>query len=338
MNFNIIDGQQEWQNLLFRALAKDSLSHATLLTGPAGSGKKVWGRFLSMAILCLERQAGKPCMKCASCCSFHSGSHTQFFPLAPDGSKLKIDQIRSIRERFFLKGSKKVCLVEQAETMTAEAASSLLKILEEPPPGLYFILLAEKTTMLFDTIVSRCQRYSLQSLSSTTISELLLASKNVSAEKAALLARISGGLPGYAFEMAEDEHFESRLNEAQALVSSLASGCDSSRQLLSWALSLNEREDLVAFLGLLCMVIRDELLQKTAGRPLSLLGDVSSVRLEDSVMLINATIYELDNTNVNRRLLLEKALILLQRRLSQCQKSSAFDLSRPGRPTTLNPV
>jgi DNA polymerase III subunit delta' len=75
-------------------------------------------------------------------------------------------------------------LIDQAEAMTAETSSSLLKILEEPPPGLTFILLAEQPRAVFDTILSRCQRYTLQPLAYEEVSDYCL--------RAAKLKRKSG--------------------------------------------------------------------------------------------------------------------------------------------------
>ncbi len=339
MSFKNLVGQNELRSLLFSALTENKLSHSVLLTGPSGSGKKSWGRALSMAVLCSCRVAGEPCMECISCRSFLNGNHPDFFELSPDGRNIKIDQIRSLRQKFYLQGSKKVCMINQAEVMTAEASSSLLKLLEDPPDDLHFILLARQPRLLFDTIVSRCQRYVLKPLDCSDITRLLLDKKQLSEEKASLVARISGGLPGYAFELADDEHFEGRFEEVKTLAYNLATGCDSAQQLLSWARYLSDREDLTNFLELLGMIYRDGMIQNLCvEKSMNWFADIDSVSLEDSVMLINSVIYELNNTNVNRRLLLEKLLVLLQRRFSKCQKSSGFGSSRLEKPIILNPV
>lgn len=345
MSFSSLTGQQDLRYLLDRALVGDKLNHAILLTGPSGSGKKSWGKALSQSILCSNLNGSEPCMHCSSCRSFLNGNHPDYFIVEPDGRRIKIDQIRSIRESFYLHGSRKVCLIDYAEMMTAEASSSLLKILEDPPAEMYFILLAEQPRLLFDTILSRCQRFRLKPLSRAEIIELLGINKNISAEKANLLARITGGLPGYAYQLAEDESFEGRFEEAKTLAYNLASGRDSAHQLLSWALSLSEREDLIHFLELVCFFYRDGLVQNLSHMGEDFLSpkqastwieSVSPAGLEEAVMLINSTIYEMLTTNVNRRLILEKMLILLQRRLSQCPGLSEFVSDRPERPTTLN--
>lgn len=340
-------GQQELHSRLAGALEAEKLNHAILLTGPSGSGKKSWGKLLAQAILCPERSGIEPCMQCFSCRSFLSGNHPEYFFVEPDKRWIKIEQIRIIRESFYLRGSRKVCLINHAEMMTAEASSSLLKVLEEPPPGLHFILLAEKPQLLYDTILSRCQQYTLQPLSGAEIIELLINERAVTKETAVFLARISGGLPGHAFKLADDEKFEERFNEAKTLVEKLASGRDSALQLLSWAALLADRIDLIPLLELVCLLCRDGLIQKLCRREECLpepvfapawIGNISPAGLEEAVLLINETIYQINATNVNRRLLLDKMLILLQRRLSQCPELSGFDSGRPGRPITLNPV
>lgn len=326
MSFKDLSGQYELKQNLSAALSGDCLSHAMLITGPAGSGKKSWGRVLAQAILCPERAGLEPCEICPSCHSFRHGNHPDYFPFKPEGRKIKIEQVRSARNSLFLQGGIKVCLFEQAEMMTPETASSLLKILEEPPPALYFILLAEQPRALFDTIVSRCQRYVLYPLPEKELIELLQNKLDVSPEKAAIIAKASGGFPGHALAMAGDEEFEKKLNEAQTLAYNLATGRDSALQLISWAASLVERNDLLFLLEMVCLIYRDGLLQNLSHRGENLLDPSQSLKwtetiasqaLEEAVIMINEALKQLQNTNANRQLLLERLFITLQRRLLQ---------------------
>ncbi len=329
MSFKLLVGQNELRHALSGALADDKLGHAVLLAGPPGIGKKSWGQSLAQAILCPCRIDVEPCGQCDSCLQFSSGNHPDYFTVCPDGRSIKIEQLRSLRRFFYFSGSKKVCLIEQAEMMTAEACSSLLKILEEPPAGLHFILLADQPQKLFDTILSRCRRYNLQPLGHDEIRELLVRQKGIGEEKAQLLARLSGGLPGYALELADDSEFKKRYEEAKTLAFNLATSRDSAHQLLSWAASLADREDLIAFLELFCLFYRDGLVGRlcrsenmiTGPDQQSAWADTASLpELENVILLINKTVFELTATNANRRLLLEKMLLLLQRRLNVCQK------------------
>jgi len=329
MSFKLLAGQHELRHALSGALVDNKMGHAVLLAGPPGIGKKCWGKSLAQAILCPCRSDAEPCGQCNSCLQFSSGNHPDYFTVCPDGRSIKIEQLRSLRRFFYLSGSKKVCLIEQAEMMTAEACSSLLKILEEPPAGLHFILLADQPQLLFDTILSRCRRYNLQPLAQEEIRELLVKQKGIDDEKAQLLARLSGGLPGYALDLEDDSEFKKRYEEAKTLAFNLATSRDSAHQLLSWAAYLADRGDLIAFLELFCLFYRDGLVGRLCRSenmvtwPIqqSAWADRTSLaELENVILLINKTVFELTATNANRRLLLEKMLILIQRRLTACPR------------------
>jgi len=328
MNFRSLVGQEILRHTLKRLLIDDRLSHAVLLTGPAGSGKQSWGKALAAALLCADPVQGEACGKCVSCRQLASGNHPEYYLIEPEGRNIKIEQIRSLRTGLHLLGGRKVCLIKHAEAMTAEASSSLLKILEEPPEGLYFILLAEQPRQLFETILSRCQRYHLQPLSHDQIRGVLEKEKALSSEKAIMLARLSRGIPGRAFELAEDEEFDRRREEAENLALNLLSEEGSAYQLLSKAETMAERDDLLPLLDLLCYSFRDVLVMNLCrderflidpSRPSLQVGEASVKRFEDIIRLINNTIYELTATNVNRRLLLEKMFITIQRGLAQCR-------------------
>ena len=198
--------------------------------------------------------------------------------------------------------------------MTAVACSSLLKILEEPPPGLHFILLSAEPGRLFPTILSRCQRFTLLPLSNGEITELLLERTALSREAAELIARLSGGLPGRALALAGDETFKERLAGAASLVRELARSGGNPRNWLTRAGELAEREDLVPLLELLHLCLRDALILSLCRRNDLLINPgnarlwedlPASALLEEAVELVSATISDLLTTNVNRRLALE---------------------------------
>ena len=320
-----LKGQHELRSLLSAALKTGRLSHAVMLIGPAGSGKTSWGRLLAQALLCPHGEGLKPCNACSSCRNFLSSRHPEFYYLAPETKVLKVDQFDDVRRRFYLSGAKKVCLIDRAETMNTEAASSLLKILEEPPEGLTFILLVEQPRAVFDTILSRCSRYYLLPLGCEEIYQLLLSGSQARGEKARIVARLSAGLPGYAFKMAADEGFDERLREAKTLAYNMSVSRSSALELLNWAGTLAERDDLVLLLELVALIYREALMQNFCSgsafifeteKAYAWTASVSSQALEEAVLLLNQALVELVKTNVNRRLLLEKTLIVWQRRFA----------------------
>ncbi len=120
--------------------------------------------FLAKLMLC-DSKTKKPCEKCGNCVKMNSGSHTDVKILKPEKafSSIKIDEIRKIREDAHivsLEGGQKFYIIESAEVMTAEAQNAFIKILEEPPRNVIFILICSSVSKLLPTIRSRCQIYS----------------------------------------------------------------------------------------------------------------------------------------------------------------------------------
>lgn len=156
----------------------ERLPHALLLTGSEGLGKAGFGAWLAHLLLCESPNSDlSACGKCDACHWFAGGNHPDFRHVGPaseddeegvgrDSTKkrsngtIRIDQIRDL-EAFIAVGShrmgRRVVLVTEAEAMNGAAANSLLKILEEPPVSVYFILVSSKFRFLLPTIRSRCR-------------------------------------------------------------------------------------------------------------------------------------------------------------------------------------
>ena len=132
-----IQGQAAALAILRNALANDRVAHAYVFTGPDGIGKRCTAIALAHALLCQEApQHG--CGSCPACASLQAGSHPDYHFTAPPPGKqsMGIDQIRAM-QRFLalrpVRGGKKICILNAAHTLTAQAQSALLKVLEEPP-------------------------------------------------------------------------------------------------------------------------------------------------------------------------------------------------------------
>ncbi|MBI5898118.1 MAG: DNA polymerase III subunit delta' [Rhodocyclales bacterium] len=156
----------------------DRLPHALLLTGPEGLGKAGFGAWLAHLLLCESPKSNRSaCGECQACHWIAGGNHPDFRHVAPAaegdeesesrdkpkkrfGGNIKIDQVREL-ESFIAIGShrmgRRVVLMTETETMNGAAANSLLKILEEPPASVYFILVSSKQRFLLPTIRSRCR-------------------------------------------------------------------------------------------------------------------------------------------------------------------------------------
>lgn len=141
-------------------LKKGAIAHAYLMAGRSSEEKKEIVMWFVQGLLCLEPEDGHPCNACLSCQAWLQQVHPDYHYLQPEGSSLKMNQLRLWDSLFRYRpnlGRHQVFLLEQPELLTATAANSLLKILEEPLPGTVFLLTTEDERSLLPTIVSRCR-------------------------------------------------------------------------------------------------------------------------------------------------------------------------------------
>lgn len=156
-------GHEQNKEFLARLLQPGNRPHALLFYGPEGIGKKQLTLRFAKTFLC-QKPDEHPCGRCESCrlinLAEHSFAHPDFILVEQEapGKDLKIEQIKEMsRQAAFAPAlsSHKVCVIDAADRMTVEAANSLLKLLEEPPPNWMFILVASRLERLLPTILSR---------------------------------------------------------------------------------------------------------------------------------------------------------------------------------------
>lgn len=149
-------------NMLNSMIKNHRIPHAILIEGEDGLGKKTLARFIAKASLCLNETP--PCGECKTCHLVDVGSHPDFQIVTPDGSQIKVDQVRELRVEAFLTpmaAEGRVFVIESAHTMNENAQNALLKVLEEPPVGVTFILITKSAKLLLETIRSRCVCFTL---------------------------------------------------------------------------------------------------------------------------------------------------------------------------------
>ncbi len=170
-----------WNEPILRSLEARlaSLPHALLIHGPKGVGKLELAETLAQLLLC-ESKARKPCGSCEGCRWYLAGNHPDFRRLEPEALaatpaeegteegparkgkpslEIKIDQVRELADFLNVgshRGGRRLALVHPAEDMNANSANALLKGLEEPPPGAFFLLVSHRPARLLPTIRSRC--------------------------------------------------------------------------------------------------------------------------------------------------------------------------------------
>lgn len=213
MRFSQIIGQDRVKDFFRRAVAEDRIPHAYLFTGIAGVGKTSTANALTMALNCRQPTGIEACGVCPSCRQMTGGNFPDFISVRPDGQNIKIEQMREVNRRLSfapVSARYRVCVIQQAEAMTTDAANCFLKTLEEPPAGNILVLNAVEPLNLLPTIVSRCQRVPFQPLPVDAMIERLVEERKVDRKRATIAARASGGSLGRALQMSEEVFFEKR--------------------------------------------------------------------------------------------------------------------------------
>jgi DNA polymerase-3 subunit delta' len=187
---------------LRRAIRDHKLPHAYLFVGPAGVGKRATAIALAKAVNC-PSGAGDACERCAVCQRIDRRLYPDVHQVEPQGQVIKIDQIRQLQTSLMLQayeGRCKVAILDAAEKLSIEAANSLLKILEEPPPATLFILICQNLGGVPGTVISRAQVLRFGLLPRQQLIALLRQYQRPQAD-AERAAALSGGRPGWALAL-----------------------------------------------------------------------------------------------------------------------------------------
>ena len=166
MKYTDILGNEKVKDILKKAVQHNTVLHSYLFVGEEGIGKSLFAKEFAKSILCLGKE--KPCEACKSCIEIEENNQPDYIEIVPDGNSIKIEQIRNMQLKVAEKpivSTKKVYVIQEADTMTQEAQNALLKTLEEPPEYITIILIASNENSILNTIKSRCTKIVFEPLS-----------------------------------------------------------------------------------------------------------------------------------------------------------------------------
>lgn len=181
MSFENIIGNSDIKNILTKTLKNNTILHSYMFIGEQGIGKKLIAKEFAKMILC-ENFDENECNKCKSCVEFNSGNNPDYVFIEPEGKNIKIEQIREMQNKVIEKpinSSKKVYIIDDADSMTKEAQNCLLKTLEEPPEYIVIILIVSNENKVLTTIKSRCMKVNFKKLNDEDIKKYLMEDCNV---------------------------------------------------------------------------------------------------------------------------------------------------------------
>jgi len=198
--FDEVVGQKHITDTLKNQIKNNRLSHAYLFIGTRGTGKTTCARILAKAVNCEKPVDGNPCGVCPACRGISEGRIMDVVELDA-ASNNSVDNVRALRDEAVFSPAavkKRVYIIDEVHMLSTSAFNALLKILEEPPEHLLFILATTELQKVPATILSRCQRHSFKRIDANSIADYLeyIASKesfSLSHDAAELIARLADG-------------------------------------------------------------------------------------------------------------------------------------------------
>jgi DNA polymerase-3 subunit delta' len=221
--WELVVGHDEAVEMLEEAVAAERVTHAWLFTGPPGIGKLHTARVFAAALNCPAGGDGT----CDSCRRILRGVHPDVHLIVPEGDNLLVEDVRAVREEASMthhEAPTAVFILDEADRMTEAAANALLKVLEEPPPEVVFVLVARSAEALVGTVPSRARTLPFVSLSLAELTAALGHDLGVDPEQTAWAAAASHGRLARGRALLTDEAARTRRATVLDLVERLAGG------------------------------------------------------------------------------------------------------------------
>ena len=221
-SFKDVVGHKDILKYISSAVENNRVSHAYILNGERGSGKKMLANLFAMTLLC-ETGDNEPCGKCHSCKQALSDNHPDIIHVTHEKpNTISVDDIRAqINNDVGIKpysGPYKIYIVNEAEKMTPQAQNAILKTLEEPPAYAVILLLTTNVNSLLPTILSRCVILNMKPVADELVKKYLMEQLHVPDYKAEVCVAFARGNIGKAKALASSEDFENVKSEALSLL------------------------------------------------------------------------------------------------------------------------
>ena len=272
MPFADIIGHDHAKTLLRSAILQNRLAHAYLFHGDDRIGKRLLALRLARTLLCetlSEARQPDACGTCRACQQVDARTHPDFLVIEPDAEmanpQIKIESIRDIEHQMIYRpliGTRKICLIDDADRMTIGAANALLKTLEEPPDHSLFILISSRPYALPATIRSRCQALRLTAPAQTQVEAAVILKRELPPADARFLALLSDGQLGRALEYDLEQ---ARTNQQEFAAIFSAKGLQSFATVLAAAEALAKGDRAAEAFDWLLRWLRDILIIAVGG-------------------------------------------------------------------------
>ena len=325
MKFQDIVGQEQITGHLQNAIRMGKVSHAYIIQGEAGSGKKLLADTFATTLQC-EEGGIEPCGHCQSCKQAVSGNHPDIRRVTHEKASISVDDIRlQLNNDILVKPYSrpyKVYIIDEAEKMTEQAQNAMLKTIEEPPEYAVILLLTVNAKLLLPTILSRCVLLNVRPVARGQITKLLTERHGIAGFMAEVAADFADGVPGKAIAYAQSGEFVELKDEVIRVLKRLPSmpAEELYKKVKEW---VGRKAELPDILALMNLWYRDILVMKAtngAGRPVfreeeqELNRQAESLgyaRIEEGIQSIALTAQRL-NANVNLEVSLELLMYTLK--------------------------
>ena len=315
-SFKDVVGHKDILNYIRNAVSEDKVSHAYILNGERGSGKKMLANLFASTLQC-EKGGPDPCNECHSCKQAESGNHPDIIHVTHEKpNTISVEDVRTqVNNDIMIKpyqGPYKIYIISEADLMTPQAQNALLKTIEEPPEYAVIFLLTENAQMLLPTITSRCVMLKLRNIKDTLIKKYLMETVKVPDYKADMCTAFAQGNMGRAIMLANSEHFNEIREEAVQLLKyidemDLNEVVKAIKRISAYKLEIND------YLDIIMIWYRDVLIYKAT-------QDVTKVVFKDQLSCIKARARKSSYEGI------EKILESLEKAKSRLKANVNFDL------------